>query len=425
MCCVNSPYKKLMPARALAWKCLDRWSQGGVFAEALVDSESRYHELSSADRALLQAIVFGTLRNKTYLEHLCKQLRDAPLEDSLRNLVMSALFQLLMMGQAEYAVVNETVKIAPTRAAGLVNAMLRQALRMKDEFIRTRDELPLDVSYSTPNWLVQRWVKDFGDKECRAMLEWNLKTPSLYARINPLNPLSPIPEAWTALEGENLEGWYAVQGGLPMEALKAGQVYMADPSTRFAVHMMQVVPGERVLDACAAPGGKSMALLGMTGGDIQLLASDMHDHRLYSLEQNLLRAGAKNVELAAHDWSRPCPPAWREAFDAILLDVPCSNSGVLQRRVDARWRLNTLEMKRISALQLSIMHQASKALRPGGRMVYSTCSIDRQENENNVERFLYAHPDFVLEESFLALPHQEKTDGAFAARLRRVKNDAN
>ena len=405
--------------RHLAWKCLLRWSQGGIFAETLVARAAAEHKLSPADRSLLQAIVYDTLRHLSWLDHIRQTLRPGKLEEKMRWLVLVGLCQLFILRQAEHAAVSETVRLAPQRVRGVVNGMLRNAVRRMQEFTAGRGKLPLAVRYSTPSWLVKRWLREFGETETCAMLEWNTQTPPVYARVNPVNPPTSIPETWESLP--HLPGWYKLHGSLPLDALRAGQVYVTDPSTRYCVQLLAPQPGERVLDACAAPGGKSAAMLAATGGNLDLLATDVESFRLKPLRENLLRAGGKQVQVALHDWTRPCPAEWLGAFDAVLLDVPCSNSGVLQRRVDARWRLSAEEMTRLAALQLSILEQACVAVRPGGRLVYSTCSIDREEDRAVVEAFLATHKEFSLENEYLALPHREQADGAYAALLRRVK----
>ncbi len=412
---MSSPAEAAKNPRRIAWHCLQRWAEGGIFAETLVAREA--DALPRADRALVQAIVYGTLRQLSWLEHLRKALRPGKLEEGARWLVLSGLCQLFVLEQAEYAAVNETVRLAPARVRGVVNGMLRSALRRRREFMDGRASLPPAVRYSTPNWLVRRWSAAFGAEETEAMLAWNIGTPPLYARLNPLNPPAEIPADWQALEG--LPQWYRLPAGLPAEALRAGQLYMADPSTRHCIRLLAPQQGERVLDACAAPGGKSVAMIGATLGELHLLATDVEEHRLAPLRENLLRAGGKDVTVAAHDWTQPCPPEWRGAFDAVLLDVPCSNSGVLQRRVDARWRLSEAEFARLASLQALILAQAAPAVKPGGRLVYSTCSIDPEEDRQLVDAFLARHPEFRFEEDYLALPHREQADGAYAARLCR------
>ena len=404
--------------RYLAWKCLLRWSQGGIFAETLIARAAAEHRLAHADRSLLQAIVYDTLRHMSWLDHIRKTLRPGKLEEKMRWLVLMGLCQLFVLRQAEHAAVGETVRLAPQRVRGVVNGMLRNAARRKAEFDAEHETLPLAVRFSTPSWLVKRWLREFGEPDTIAMLEWNSLTPPVYARLNPLNPPVEIPECWEPLPALPL--WYRLHGPLPLEALRAGQLYVTDPSTRYCVKLLAPQPGERVLDACAAPGGKSAAMLAATGGDLHLLATDVEEFRLAPLRENLLRAGGRDVQVAQHDWTRPCPAEWCGAFDAVLLDVPCSNSGVLQRRVDARWRLSAGEISRLATLQLQILEQACAAVRPGGRLVYSTCSIDREEDRAVVDAFLSTHKDFTFVEEYLALPHREQADGAYAALLCRA-----
>lgn len=391
-----------------------RWQRGGIFAETLVAREGA--SLSRSDRALLQAILYGCLRHLSWLDHLCGQLRPGKLEPEWRALILIGLCQLFILRQAEHAAVSETVALAPKRVRGLVNAVLREALRRRSALLAEREQLPLSLRYSAPEWLVQRWVNQFGADEAEALLAWNCTEPPVYARLNPLSPMQP-PAAWQQLPGEPL--WYRVVGPLPLRALEEGRLYIADPSTRHSIRLLSPSPGEHLLDACAAPGGKSVAMIGATGGDLHLLATDLHEHRLPKLRENLSRAGGRDIRVAQHDWSLPCPDAWRGQFDGVLLDVPCSNTGVLQRRVDARWRLDEGEIARLAALQKTLLQCASDAVRPGGRIVYSTCSIDRDEDRAVVEHFLAGNPDFELVDEYLALPHREHADGAYAALLRR------
>ncbi len=405
--------------RYLAWKCLLRWSQGGIFAETLIARAAAEHKLAHSDRSLLQAIVYDTLRHMSWLDHIRKILRPGKLEEKMRWLVLMGLCQLFVLRQAEHAAVGETVRLAPQRVRGVVNGMLRNAARRKVEFDTEREKLPLAVRFSTPAWLVKRWLREFGEADTCAMLEWNSHTPPVYARLNPQNPPAEISDCWEPLP--ELPLWYRLCGPLPLEALRAGQMYVTDPSTRYCVKLLAPQPGERVLDACAAPGGKSAAMLAATGGNLHLLATDVEEFRLAPLRENLLRAGGRDVQVAQHDWTQPCPAEWCGAFDAVLLDVPCSNSGVLQRRVDARWRLSADEITRLASLQLQILKQACAAVRPGGRLVYSTCSIDREEDRSVVDTFLSNHKDFAFVEEYLALPHRELADGAYAALLQRVK----
>ncbi len=405
-------------ARSIAWACLKRWARGGSFAESLITQASRDHAISPADRAMVQSIVYTTLRHKTWLEFVSTRLRQGKLESGYRWLIISALAQLYILDMPAYAVVNETVKITPRPVRGLINGVLRTALREKDKMLRQRSTLSLSAQYSTPQWIIDSWIRQWGRSETIDLLKWNLQSSSVYARLNPLNPPASIPESWEALP--DLAQWYRITDKLPKEALEQGRVYVADPSTRHCIDLLAPQAGERLLDACAAPGGKSIAMIHATGGELDLLATDLREHRLAPLRENILKSGVEQVSVAAHDWTQSPPEAWLESFDGVLIDLPCSNTGVFQRRVDARWRLTPEELTRLADLQLDIATQAAKAVRPGGRLVYSTCSIEDKENQDNVARFLEAHPQFELVKSHLALPHREQADGAYAALLRRT-----
>lgn len=401
--------------RFLAWQALCRWERGGVFAEALIHSAGR--ELSGPNRAMLQAIVLGTLRHLSLLQHMLNTLRGGRhTQQSARWLLLSGLCQLFVLRWADYAVVNELVSLAPAKMRGLVNGVLRQALRQADAWAAELPKLPLPLRYSVPEWLVERWLQRLGKEECEAMLARMGEPAPVYVRLNTLRPLPAVPPTWQAIA--EAPGWYCLgEAPLPQAEIAAGQVYVADLSTRYSVELLAPRAGERILDACAAPGGKSLGILSATRGECELLATDSERHRLPQLRENLTRCGATHVNVRQHDWTRPCPPEWRGAFDAVLADVPCSNSGVFQRRVDARWRLTPAELKKLTATQLRIAENALQALRPGGRLLYSTCSIEPEENSLLVEKLLARHPEYRLEKDFLALPHRVAADGAYAALI--------
>ena len=407
--------KKKPSSRQTALNCLMRWHEGHSFAETLVDRECSRAQLSPADRHLVQALVFGVLRNRTWLDHVIDSLRQGRLDLEMRLILQIGLCQLFLLGMADHAAVYETVNLAPSRLRGLVNAILRNALRREKAILAEREKLPLPVLYSTPAWLVERWTQQTDRETTRDLLRWNNTTPRLYVRANPLIPMNGIPASLAPLD--RAPGWFSVEGPLPLEDIQAGSLYVADPSTRYAIDLLAPRAGEEILDACAAPGGKAAAIIAASGGKARLTATDLHEHRLPTLQENLDRQGSASVKTAQADWSQPCPPEWERHFDAVLLDVPCSNTGVIQRRVDVRWRVTPAEIRRLAALQKSILENASRAVKPGGRLVYSTCSIDAEEDGLLVRDFLRNHPEWTLKEEKLILPHQEKSDGAYAALL--------
>lgn len=411
------PHPSSVSPRLLAWQCLCRWTRGGVFAETLIHDAGR--GLSTPDRAMLQAIVLSTLRHLRRLDHILNTLRGGKhTEEGAYWLLLSGLCQLFILRWAEYAVVNELVRLAPAKLRPLINGVLRQALRRARDWEAELPSLPLGVRFSMPDWIVERWRSRLGDDECTALLACMGDPAPIYLRINDLRPPASIPPAWEPVPG--VTGWYSLgDAPLPRQEIHDGQVYVADPSTRYSVELLAPRPGEKILDTCAAPGGKSLAMLSATAGQCELLATDSEKHRLPQLRDNLARSGASAFRVERHDWTRPCPAPWRGAFDAVLADVPCSNSGVFRRRVDARWRLSENELSKLADTQLRIAEHALQALRPGGRLVYSTCSIEPEENSAVVQKLLQLHPECRLERDFLALPHRVAADGAYAALICR------
>ncbi len=410
--------KKSTSSRQVALACLSRWSKGKAFAETLVDKECAAAQLSTEDRHLVQALVFGVLRNQSWLNHIIGTLRDGKLDENARHILQLGLCQLFILEMPGHAAVYETVNLAPAKIRGLINAILRSAQRRQKEIMAESDQLPPHILYSTPKWLVKRWTAQFGTEQTLRLLRYNNTTPHLYVRANPLRPVNELPAGLTPLE--RAAGWYAVEGALPLQQIKAGAFYVADPSTRYAIQLLTPQAGEKILDACAAPGGKSAAIMAATMGQAQLTATDLHDYRLPALEENLAACGVTGIRTAQMDWTQPCPDEWKGHFDAVLLDVPCSNTGVIQRRVDVRWRLSAEEITRLTELQTTILEQAAQAVKPGGRLVYSTCSIDEEEDGLLIRQFIAAHPEWSLKEEKLILPQMENSDGAYAALLIRA-----
>jgi 16S rRNA (cytosine967-C5)-methyltransferase len=218
---------------------------------------------------------------------------------------------------------------------------------------------------------------------------------------------------------KNAPGFYRIEGSLPNDLIQSGAIYIQDPATRHSVELLAPQPGEHILDACAAPGGKAFLIAAAMGSAENLVCTDSNEKRLPRLEQNLERLHAGKAKISVHDWTQPAPAAWHGALDAILLDVPCSNTGVIRRRVDVRWRLQPNDIQKIVLTQRKILDNAIPCLKPGGRIVYSTCSIEAEENMKQIEAFLTDHPEFEMTAHAEALPFRDQTDGAFAACLKR------
>lgn len=402
--------------RQAAVSALRAWAKGHDYAESLVERHAHRRMLSSADRGLLQAILFGVLRHRRLLDHWIGKMRDGKVDPETRDVLRVGLCQILILGLPDHAAVNETVEAGKASVRGLVNAVLRRAILSRQRLMDEVADLPPTVAFSHPDWMFNRWKSAFGKKNALALMEWNNQPSETFLRVNPLAP------AAAEIPGEPVEGapgFYRIEGQPPGALLASGAIYIQDPATRHAVELLDPQPGERILDACAAPGGKAFLIAAALGSAGNLVCTDSNEKRLPRLQENLGRLHAGKTTIAVHDWTKPAPAEWHGAFDGILLDVPCSNTGVIRRRVDVRWRLQAPDIEKIAVTQRKILENALPCLKPGGRIVYSTCSIEPEENLGQVEAFLTAHPDCRLEATREALPFRDGTDGAFAARITR------
>lgn len=405
------------PRRA-AVSILRAWAKGHAYAENLIERHAARNDLSSADRALLNAIVLGVLRHRRLLDHWIARLRKGKLDPETRDILRVGLCQLLILQLPDHAAVFETVNLGKSPVRGLINAVMRRAAGSRKSLLDLAD-VPPAVACSHPDWLYNRWRKRFGPAETEALMDFNNNPPPTIGRLNPLseNPASMVLENASASDSPALPPGYVHLDTLPTEALARGEIYITDPATRHSVELLAPQPGELVLDACAAPGGKSFLIALHQGTGAHLTATDSNEKRLPRLRENLQRLHIQPAEIGCHDWTQPAPAAWHGRFDAILLDVPCSNTGVFRRRVDVRWRLQPGQITDLTRIQRAILENSLPCLKPGGRLVYSTCSIEPEENQDLVRAFVAAHPGLRLAAEHESLPQRDGTDGAYAALL--------
>ena len=397
--------------RQAAVSALRAWAKGHDYAESLVERHAQRRMLSNSDRGLLQAILFGVLRNRRLIDHWISKLRQGKLDAETRDVLRVGLCQILILEIPDHAAVNETVEAGKAPVRALINAVLRKAISSRKQLMEELDELPPAVRYSHPDWLYNRWRKSFGQAEALAIMEWNNRPAETFFRLNPLSPTdAEIPGKRLAHSPD----YYELEGKLPTELLASGAIYIQDPATRHCIRLLKPKPDETILDACAAPGGKAFLIAVAQGSGANLTCTDSNEKRIPRLEQNLARLHISPAEISVHDWRTPAPERFQGAFDAILLDVPCSNTGVIRRRVDVRWRLQPADIENLAITQTSILDNALPCLKPGGRIVYSTCSIETSENIELVNAFVEKH-GLKIKGKTRIIPTQHGTDGAFAA----------
>jgi 16S rRNA (cytosine967-C5)-methyltransferase len=405
--------------RAACADALRRWESSSRFADEILHGTLDRGNFTMLDRALLTETFYGVLRNLSLLDFWTHELREEPLDPGTRQLVRLGLYQLFRMRIPQHAAVHETVNLAG-RARGVVNALLRRGIREQDRLLAAARSAPEEIRVSHPAHLIDRWRRHFGERATGQLCEWNNQPPELFVRVNTLK-VTP---------GEMLR---STPGAIPFDPhplmlklkhvplpwIVRGLCYVQDPSTLIACELLAPKPGEAVLDACAAPGGKSSYIAQMIGDRPGLIACDESRQRLARLQENLRRLSVTHAKLVQVDWMAGSGLFEPASFDRILVDAPCTNTGVIRRRIDVRWRLRPTDFQEMPRRQLTILRHTAPLLKPGGTLVYSSCSIEPEENEAVVEQFCRAFPDFRFIESRSSLPFRDGMDGAFAAKFVR------
>lgn len=353
-----------------------------------------------ADRSFVQDIVYTVIRRARPLRlALSRLLKKWPAVEMESLLYVGAAQILYMPGVPDFAAVNETVEAAKECAnpnvAKVVNGVLRNLLRRREEIERLVSDSPLAVRESFPDELMRRWVSRFGEDGAERLAKWHNEPAETYLAY---------PDRFEKLpRGKRVED---------VEGFGEGSFIVQDPGTGLAVELMAASEGDRILDACAAPGGKTIQLA-WRGADVT--ACEVNPRRRRRLVENLVRTrlDSKVKVVDAFDVAE-------NQFDKVLVDAPCGNTGVLRRRPDARWNWSPEKLSALVKLQAEILDAAALRVRPGGRLVYSTCSNEPEENAGQVEAFIARHPDFRLVASKESIPFETGYDGAFAAALERL-----
>lgn len=427
-------------AREIAARVLLRRLHGNQFVEDLLEEALAGVRMKPEDRRLTQELVYGIVRWQATLDWLvARRTEQRPQLATVQVFLRLGLYQLFFLDRIPpHAACYETVELSKrlgcANQSNFINAILRRSEAdrgiISTELAKLRETEPT-TGYSHPEWLVRKWTERWGAEDTRRLLEWNNTPPATHIRVNTLKTTAAaLIERWRLRESVEYDltpcAW-AEEGQVltlkthppfhAMGSFQEGGFYVQDPSTLLAVQELDAWAGESILDLCAAPGGKTTYIAQKMENDGELLACDVTEARLQLVQQNCARLGVtcvKTLSIGEH----PDQALFGKKFEKILVDAPCSNTGVLRRRIDLRWRLQPEEIGRLRATQVKLLTLAAKHLKPGGLLVYSTCSLEPEENTEVVKEFRAGHPAFKLESERELLPFRDGVDGAYVAKLR-------
>lgn len=419
------------PARRVAFTVVRRVFEQGAYTDRALAAEAT--GLEPRDRALAMRLAYGAVQRRATLDHIAERLASRPTSKFSPQVLAALRLGLLQLlfedGIAEHAAVNEAVELAKAGGAPgarLVNAVLRRAAREGRTLLDgLSDETPgqAAVMHSVPDWLAEQWWFELGEDEARALLRRVNEPPESAIRVNTLvtsvdEVCARLPVAAQAVTGLPealvLDGPFDLEGS---ELWRRGAVMAQSRGSMMVSRTLDPRTGERVLDLCAAPGGKTTHVAALLGCDGDVVAVERHPGRADALGRTCARMQAGCVRVEVGDAAEPRSA---ERFDRVLVDPPCSGLGTLQSRPDIRWRATPARMAELAVIQRDILDAGATATASGGVLVYSVCTISRIEGDSLIDAFLADHGDFSCERRLQLLPHRDRTDGFFIAKLRRA-----
>lgn len=446
--------QRINPREVAAEAMLEIMEEGAYSNVALRRILRRNGAMPRQERAFVTEVVNGTLRSLLYIDYLLDAFSSVPVEKMkpwLAAVLRTAAYQVLFMQTPDSAACNEAVKLAEARGygalKGFANGVLRRLAREWGSVPLPDANTPegLSVRTSHPLWLVRMWAAYYGFAETVRLCEGNNRPPDVAVRVNTLKTTADGLRETLAAEGVEVAAGKICKNALHLSktadlaktaAFREGLFHIQDESSQLAARVLAPQKGERILDLCAAPGGKSFTIAERMEDSGQVVSRDVHAHKLGLMEEGAARLGISCMECALRDATEPEDGA--ALFDRVLADVPCSGLGLLRKKPDIRLKKTGDEIDSLIPVQRRILEQAASLVRPGGTLVYCTCTLSRKENEKNVEWFLSGHAGFAAEDitPFLPaewdwaaetakrgfvtlLPHRTGTDGFFIARMTR------
>lgn len=440
-------------SRELALKILFQINEEGAYANLALDKALfSCKNLDPRDRGLITEIVYGSVKYRGKLDYILNQFAKTKVKKMdhwTRNNLRMALYQILFLDKVpDSAAVDESVKLAKRygHSDKFVNAVLRNYLRGKENIVwpdQQKDPIAyLSVMYSFPEWMVTRFVQQYGFAQAEKLCQYYNQPAPLWIRTNTLKITREALKMQLEQNGITVTESRFTPEGLQihsavnlhqLQAFQKGLFTVQDESSMLVALAAEPEKEQRVLDVCSAPGGKATHMAQLMKNTGVIYACDIHKHRLELIEENCKRLGIINVKTIEQDGTI-LTRRWQEPFDVIVCDVPCSGLGVLGRRADARWAKESEDIAGLCGIQKRILEEAAKLVVPGGTLIYSTCTITPEENQNMVEQFLLRHPEYELDETLTDcwlnmekacngfiqfLPFEDAMDGFFIARMVR------
>ncbi len=418
----------MITAREAAYRSILRWQNDKKFANLEIDSAIKKYDLSGAERSLYTILVYGTIERKITLDYYLSHCSDKPLE-SLNAEVLSVLriaaYQVLFLDRIpNHAAVNEAVETAKRHGARgsdkFVNAVLRKLISAREYIKLPEDRIEnLSVKYSVPEWIIELWQDSYGEEDCVAILEGMDKPPVITLRANTL--VNSKEELYDKLTAANIPCETVVDGvrvlkGISFEDIEeicGNGCYVQDEASQLAVKAVGALPGEFVIDTCACPGGKTFGIAMSMDNTGKVLALDLHKSKLSLVTKGAQRLGIDIVEVSEHNSKNTIEEHIGKA-DRVLCDVPCSGLGVMAKKPETRYK-NREDILRLSEIQYSILTASASYLKNGGRLVYSTCTLNKAENEDVVNRFISENQGYTLDSMTTYYPEAGKSDGFFVS----------
>ncbi len=440
-----------MNAREVAVRVINEINYHGAYANIALAKEINHQRLSNLDRRFVTELVYGTIKAGITLDWILGHYVERGLNKLppvILNILRMGVYQLFFLDKVPpSAACNQSVELAKKYGhAGtvrLVNGVLRSASRNKDKVVypdpKTEPAKFLALTYFHPQWLIDRWLKRMSFLECEQLCQVNNQTPALSVRTNTLKVSRDELMAKMAAEGVICQPSVWTPEGViclehpalaSMQTLQQGLFQIQDESSMLVGHILAPQAGEFIIDACGAPGGKSTHIAALMGNCGRVLSVDLYDHKLKITNENAKRLGItilETIEMDAVNLHRH----YLKQADRVLVDAPCSGLGVIRRKPDSRWRKNESLLQDLPALQLAILNSAAQCVKPGGILVYSTCTTEPEENDQVVQKMLKMHPEFSLDKTgeFIPIkrhepmvqlwPHLDGVDGFFIARMKR------